>query len=157
TMLTADGCAGRRRRLREALPAPCDLILVADPQHLIYLADYAPSPFAFRANDAAALLVLGLDGATLVADNLMRPDLDAAHVDRVEALAWYEGKKSAPPRAEHFIRSALDVLARVPGRRVGVEMGRVPAGVVEGLRDARPGVEFVEVGPTLRRLRRAKD
>jgi Xaa-Pro aminopeptidase len=45
----------------------------------------------------------------------------------------------------------------MPGKRIGVELASVPAGVVEGLRAARPGVELVDLGPIIRPLRRAKD
>ena len=47
-MLTAEGCAARRERLWEALPSPCDVLVVGDPSHLTYFAGYSPSPFVFR-------------------------------------------------------------------------------------------------------------
>ena len=47
-MLTAQGCAARRERLLGAVPAGCDFLLVGSPEHLIYLADFVPSPFVFR-------------------------------------------------------------------------------------------------------------
>ena len=37
-MLTAEGCAARRQRLWGALPAGCDALIVAAPEHLIYFA-----------------------------------------------------------------------------------------------------------------------
>ena len=40
---------------------------------------------------------------------------------------------------------------------MGVELASVPAGVVEGLRAARPGLEIVDLGPIIRPLRRSKD
>jgi Xaa-Pro aminopeptidase len=156
-MLTAEGCVARRRRLWKALPGPCDLLIVADPAHLVYFADYVQSPFTFRAVDAAALLVLSPAGATLVADNLDRPFAEKAHVEEVFAPVWYEGKRSAPHRQGMLVRSALEVAGKVPGRRVGVEFGTVPAGVVEGLRAARPGLELVDLDPVVRPLKRAKD
>jgi len=33
----------------------------------------------------------------------------------------------------------------------------VPAGVVDGLRATRPGLEIVDIGPVIRSLRRSKD
>ena len=156
-MLTAEGCAARRARLWGALPRPCDLLVVADPQHLIYLANFAPSPFSFRSADAGAVLILEPGRSTLVADNLCGPYLDEAHVDEVIAPTWYDGKRSAPRRQDFLARSALDVLAGKPGRRLGVELSGVPAAVVEGLRAARPGLELVDLGPVIRPLRRAKD
>ena len=35
-MPTAEGCAGRRRRLWDALPSPCDALVINDPRHLTY-------------------------------------------------------------------------------------------------------------------------
>jgi len=156
-MLTAEGCAGRRARLWGALPRPCDLLVVGDPAHLIYLANFAPSPFSFRSADAGAVLILEPGRSTLVADNLCGPYLDEAHVDEVVAPAWYEGKRSAPRRQDFLARSALAALADRPGRCLGIEPTGVPAAVVEGLRAARPGLELVDLGPVLRPLRRAKD
>ena len=118
-MLTAEGCAARRARLWQVLPAPCDLLIVSDPKHLIYFANYAPSPFVWRSVDATALLVLEPDRATVVADNLMKPFLDRAQVDEVVAPVWYEMNRSAPHRQGVLVRSALDRLAARSNRQIG--------------------------------------
>jgi Xaa-Pro aminopeptidase len=55
------------------------------------------------------------------------------------------------------VASALGRLATMPGRRIGVELAAVPAGVVEGLRAARPQIEIIDIGPLIRPMRRAKD
>lgn len=156
-MLTAPGCASRRERLWEALPQACDLLIVGDPQHLIYFANDAQSPFVYRSADAGAMLVLEPGKSTLVGDNLVGPFLDRAHVDEVVAPTWYEGKRSAPNRRCHLVDATRDVLAGRPGRRIGVEMASVPLGLVEGLRAARPGLELVDLDPIIRPLRRSKD
>ena len=77
-MLTAEGCAARRKRLWDALPTPCDALILGDPQSLIYFANYYPSPFLFRVSDASAVLILEPDRATLVADSMLKPFLDKA-------------------------------------------------------------------------------
>ncbi|HEV3164019.1 MAG TPA: Xaa-Pro peptidase family protein [Isosphaeraceae bacterium] len=156
-MLTAQGCASRRKRLWDALPAPCDVLIVGDPSNLIYLANYAQSAFTFRSNDAGALLLLQHDHATLVADSMVQPYLEAAHVDRLHAPTWYDGLRSAPRRQTLLVQSTLEALASMPGKQVGIEASSVPIGVIEGLRSARPGLELIDIDPTLRRLRRAKD
>jgi Xaa-Pro aminopeptidase len=156
-MLTAEGCAARRNRLWGSLPAPCDLLVVGDPAHLIYFANYAPSPFVFRTVESGALLLLEPGRATLVADDMLGPFLDKAHADLVVAPVWYDGMHAAPYRQGQLVKSALDRLASMPGRRVGVELAGVPAGVVEGLRANRPGLEIVDIGPVIRLLRRSKD
>ncbi len=157
-MLTAEGCAGRRERLWKHLPEPCDLLIVGDPQDLIYLANFAISPFTFRSSDAAGLLLLTPDRSILVGDNQLKPFLDAAHVAEVVAPTWYNGQRSAPIRGELLVRSTLEVLAgQLPGLRIGADLASVPAALVEDLRASRPGLQFVEIGPTIRRLRRSKD
>ncbi len=156
-MLTAEGCAARRERLWGALSQPCDLLIVGDPAHLIYFAGYVRSPFVFRTVESGALLLLEPKKATLVGDNLLKPYLDQAFADEVVAPVWYEAKTPAAYRQGMLVESALDQLSKVPGKRIGVELAGVPSGVVEGLRAARSGVEIVDIGPTIRPLRRSKD
>ncbi|HWE40737.1 MAG TPA: Xaa-Pro peptidase family protein [Isosphaeraceae bacterium] len=156
-MPTPEGCSSRRARLWRHLPAECDLAIVADPKNLAYFANYAPSPFTFRTNDDVALLVLAPDRATLVGDDMIWPFLDEAHADEVVAPTWYDGKRSAPHRQKMLVHTTLDVLKKYPGHRVGFEPGSLPAGVVEGLRQARPGLELVDLSDAIRDLRRAKD
>ena len=156
-MLTNDGCAARRERLWGALPAACDVLVVGDPSHLTYFAGYAPSPFVFRTVESGALLILEPGRATLVADDMLGPFLDRAMVDERVAPTWYDGRHSAPYRRGQLVQSTLTRLASMPGRRIGVELAAVPAGVVEGLRAARPQLEIVDIGPLIRLLRRSKD
>jgi Xaa-Pro aminopeptidase len=156
-MLTAEGCAARRQRLWDALPTECDLLVVGDPSHLICFAGYAPSPFEFRTVESGALLLLERGRATLMADNLVQPFLERAHVDERVAPVWYAGQKSAPHRKAQLVTSVLDRLASMPGQRVGVELASVPAGVLLGLQKARPSVAITDISPIIRPLRRSKD
>jgi Xaa-Pro aminopeptidase len=156
-MLTCEGCAARRERLWHALPGECDLLIVGDPSHLIYFAGYVPSPFVFRTTESGALLVLEPGRATLVADDMLIPFLERAFVDTVVAPVWYDGTHSAPNRRHQLVETSLAHLATMPGRRVGIELSSVPAGVLEGLRSLRPGLEFVDITRLIRPLRRAKD
>jgi Xaa-Pro aminopeptidase len=156
-MLTAQGSKARRDRLWRALPAECDLLIVGDPSHLIYLAAFAPSPFVFRTVESGALLLLEPGRATLVADDMLGPFLDRAFVDEIVAPSWYDGNHSAPHRRRQLVQSALNRLATMPGKRIGVELSSVPAGVIEGLHSARPGLETIDIATFLRKLRRAKD
>src|SRR4051794_37293517 len=156
-MLIAEGCAARRARLWDALPAGCDLLIVGEPEHLVYFAGYQPSPFVFRTVESSALLLLERDRATLVGDNLLGPYLERSSVDEVIAPTWYEGKRSAPHRRGQLVATALDAPSTPPGNGGGVELSGVPSGVIEGLRAARPALELVALGPVIRPLRRAKD
>jgi Xaa-Pro aminopeptidase len=156
-MLTAEGCAARRQRLWDALPAECDILVVGDPAHLIYFAGYAPSPFEFRSNESGALLLLERDRATLVADNLLLRFVEQAHVDERIAPVWYAGQTSAPHRRAQLVTTVLGRLAGMPGQRLGIELASVPAGVALGLHTARPGVEINDISTIIRPLRRSKD
>ena len=156
-MLTAQGSKLRRTRLWRALPVECDLLLVADPSHLTYLAAFIPSPFVFRTVESGALLILQPERATLVGDDMLGPFLDRAFVDEIVAPTWYDGNHSAPHRRMKLVESTLIRLAEMPGKRIGVELSSVPAGVIEGLSSARSGLEVVDIAPIIRTLRRSKD
>lgn len=156
-MLTAEGCAARRRRLWNALPTECDLLLVGDPSHLIYFANYVPSPFVFRTVESGALLILEPGRSILVADDMLGPFLERAHVDERFAPTWYDGRHTAPYRRGLLVQSALERLETIPGRRIGVELACVPAGLIEGLRAERSDLEIEDIGPLIRPMRRAKD
>ena len=111
----------------------------------------------FRTVESGALLLLEPGRATLVADDMLGPFLDRAFVDEVVAPCWYDGNHSAPHRRRQLVESTLNRLARMPGKRIGVELSSVPAGVIEGLRSARTGLEIIDIAPIIRQLRRAKD
>jgi Xaa-Pro aminopeptidase len=97
------------------------------------------------------------DKATLIADDMLGPFLTDAHADEVVAPTWYDGKHSAPERRGLLVKTALEHLAaKCPGTRVGVELGAVSAGVVEGLTMTRRGLEVVDLSPLIRPLRRKK-
>jgi len=157
-MLTREGCERRRKRLWETLPEKPDWIVLSDPQHLFYLANFWVSPFVFRANDAGAVLILGRDGlSTLVADNLLSGFAEKAFVSETVLPVWYRGAESASQREAQLVRSALDRLSRCAGTHLGVELASVPAGVIEGLREQRPGLRFTSVDAALFALRRRKE
>jgi Xaa-Pro aminopeptidase len=156
-MLSADGCKSRQRRLWNALPAPCDALVIGDPQHLVYFTNYYQSPFLFRSVEAAALAVLEPGRATLVGDNLLEPFVAEAHVDAAACPTWYDGRRSTPHRGNLLVRTALGVLEGIGVKRVGVELSRVPAGLIESLRATQPGLEIIDLDPLIRPLRRAKD
>lgn len=156
-MLTPEGIAARRERLWGALPRPCDALIITDPSHLIYFANFATSPFEFRAIDACASLILWPDRSLLVADNLLKPYAQQALVDEFLSPIWYEGKRSAGHRSSLLVETTLEAVASRPGRVLGLELASVPAGLVEGLRTRRADLECLNLDPIIRPLRRAKD
>jgi Xaa-Pro aminopeptidase len=148
-MLTSEGCAARRRRLWDALPEPCDALVLTEPESLVYFANYSPSPFVFNTLESAAALLLRPDRSILVGDNLLRPFLDSSRVDEVVALEWYSGKKSAPSRRLSLCNEVASRCLTFASRpRLGVE-SRSIAGV------SGSGVQVLD--PLMRRLRRTKD
>lgn len=153
-MLTKEGCQQRRRRFWDALPTKPDVVLVADPQHLFYFANYMHSPFVFRSNDAGAVLMMYPDGrAVLVADSMVKLFCDQAFVDDVVAPVWYDGKHTAPHREALLVHTVLDQFKTGTRKHIGMELSQVPAGVLHGL----PGAEIVDVDAVIHAMKRKKD
>ena len=138
-MLTAEGCKARRKRLFDRLAEKPDVAVISDPQHLMYFANYWPSPFVFRAVNAGAVLLLTRDGGSvLVADNLQTAFADKAHVDEKVLPVWYRSIEWAPPHGEFLVRNALDRLLKMKPASVAYQGDKVPAGLIEGLRAGLP-------------------
>ena len=146
--LTPEGCAARRDRLWQAQPEPCDVLVITAPESLVYLANYAPSPFVFNSVEAAAALVLWPDRSILIGDNLLQPFLERSCVDEVVDLDWYTGRKSAPPRRIRLAEGVAEQLSLRSAHRLGVEslgLGSLAAS------------RLCVLDPVIRKLRRAKD
>ena len=157
-MLTAAGCATRRQRLWDTAAAHgCAALVIGQPAHLVYFANYLPSPFEFRTNESAALLVMQPGKTTLVADSMLDPYTGEAHVDAVASYTWYDGQTGTRPRPVRLVEEMQYQLSEIAGNKFGIELASVPAGVVEGLRTTRPGVEIVDLSEVIRPMRRAKD
>ncbi len=111
-MLSAEGCRQRRLRFWQELdPKPeSDHIRLADPIHLMYLANFYVDPFSLGAG-FGGYLILRKDGhATLIHDNRLPRSVEQAHVDERKVVIWYDGQSPA-----HGLRQ-LAVLDRVnPG------------------------------------------
>ena len=107
-MLTAEGCHQRRLRLWERLdPAPdSDHLRLADPLHLIYLANFHVDPFSLGAG-FGGFLILRQDGkAKLIYDDRMPPSVEAAHVEERVIVPWYDGQSMARgPRQLALLRA----------------------------------------------------
>lgn len=157
-MLTAEGCQSRRQRLWNAIKADLDWILIGDPQHQMYLANYYADPFVFRSVNSASVLLLHRDGRSiLVADSMVKQFAELALVDVVLTPTWYDGHHSAPQRATFLVQNVLKTLSEEGGTRFGIESGRLPAGITEGLRLANSKSEFIAIDPVIHRMKRQKD
>ena len=69
TMLTLEGCLARRSHLWNALPAELEWVLIADPRHVQYLANFLVQPLSFSGGERAWLLLERSGKATLLGDN----------------------------------------------------------------------------------------
>lgn len=157
--LTAEGCRSRRERLWQALAATggpaLAAVVLAQPEHLNYLAGFRIEPFSFRSAEAAALLVLTPDRAVIVTDNLVAPHAEAAYVDTVVAPVWYEAVQPAGPRRLALAQAAATSIARLVGSGLVACDAATPqaalAGIAARARSAPP------IDPILAGLRRCKD
>ena len=97
-MLTAEGCRRRRQRLWQRLdPLPDgDYLLLTDPIHLTYLANFWVDPFSLGAGFGGALLLRQDGRAKLLHDNRLPKSVEQAHVEERRVVPWYDGQ--APGR-----------------------------------------------------------
>ena len=93
-MLTADGCRGRRQRFWQELgPLPAhDHLLLADPLHLMYLANFFVDPFSLGAGFRGYLLLRKDVQAKLIHDNRLPNSVEEAHVEERRVVPWYDGQ-----------------------------------------------------------------
>lgn len=160
-MLTEAGCKSRRERLFSRLPADIEWVLVADPRHVMYLANFWVQPISFS-NGERAMVLLERDGkATLLGDNFaVRSAATEPYVDDEIVTPWYDHKHSTTNR-DHALLAALKQVAPViSGKRGVLEGESCPAGAIDVLGehavvDVSGG--DLDVGNTLRHLRRQKD
>lgn len=140
-MLTAEGCTARRRRLLERVK-PAGPLVLGDPLHLRYFANFHVDPFSLGA-DFGALLVLKPDGhATLHYDARTPKSWEGAFADEKTAVKWYDGiSPGNGPR-----RTILRPIAEQAGGRVhdslGDEMCALIHGVASELRRAKDDDEI---------------
>lgn len=156
-MLTDHGCRERRERFWSSVPEDVEWAVVTDPAHLVYFANFFPSPFVFNSQRAGAALLLGRDGtAALVADNVQQSFLDAAFATEKIASLWYRCVESASRRDELLVRTLLDRVRVSGGRSFGVEQPYCPTAIIEGLRAFCNDARVSDVSAVIHRMRRAK-
>jgi Xaa-Pro aminopeptidase len=154
TMLTESGCQQRRQRLWDAFEIKPELILIVNPKHLFYFANYVQSPFIFRSNDAGAALLLHADGnAILIADSMSKGFAETAHVDETVLPVWYDGHHSAPQREAFLVDNVLKEIGKNKWRQLGLEFSAVPAGILAGL----GSIQTTNIDSIILDLKRSKD
>lgn len=93
-MLTAEGCRQRRLRLWQQLDPPpeTDHLRLADPIHLMYLANFHVDPFSLGAGFGGYLIVRKDGQARLIHDNRLPKSVEQAHVEERRVVMWYDGQ-----------------------------------------------------------------
>ena len=170
-MLTKDGCLARRARLWKVVPEHIEWLLVADPRHVHYLANFWVQPLSFSAGERGWLLLEREHGATLLADNFtIRSGAGEPFVDREVAETWYDHKHSVINRDHALLAALKSVADRLYGREGAVEAEWLPVGAFEilGLDHEEHSISRepgdppsksapVDLGTAIRRLRRRKE
>jgi Xaa-Pro aminopeptidase len=136
-MLTVEGCRKRRLDLCERLKSAVagDRLLLADPIHLMYLANFHADPFSLGA-DYGGLLELRRDGsATLWHENRLPKSVEEAHVDERKVVTWYDGQ--SPGNGPRRLALAEQIAAGREFRihdRVGDPLAALVIGTLAGMR-----------------------
>lgn len=93
-MLSADRCLKRRQRLWQQLDPPPehDYLVLSDPIHLMYLANFWVDPISLGAG-FPGFLILRKDGqAKLLYDNRLPKSVNQAHVEEMRPVMWYDSQ-----------------------------------------------------------------
>ncbi len=141
-MLSATGCLQRRQRFWQRLDPPpdSDHLILSDPLHLVYLANFWVDPISHGAGFPGYLLLRKDGQAKLLRDNRMPGTVQQAHVEEVRVIPWYDGQ--APARGPR----QLACLEAVNPSRGGLRI------------HDRPGDPYAPtVVNTLAQMRRQKD
>src|SRR5947209_7275194 len=92
-MLSAEGCRQRRERFwQQAAFLSQDAVLLGQPFHLMYLANFHVDPFSLGGGFGGALLLRRDGHATLIHDNRLPASVKEAHVDATQVIPWYDGQ-----------------------------------------------------------------
>ena len=170
-MLTQAGCLARRERLWNSIPEIADWVLVADPRHVQYLANFWVEPLSFSGGERGLLLLERSGQATLLADNFaFRSAAHEPYIDREIIEDWYDHRRSVRNR-DHALRNAVRRIADELRERPGlIEAEWLPVSAWMALDVQREsyseseadhsqdnGDDELDLGTILRRLRRHKE
>jgi Xaa-Pro dipeptidase len=142
-MLTSDGCRARRARVWDALRDRTDVpaLVLADPLHLRYLANFYVDPFSLGA-DFGGLLVIRRDGhATLYHDRRLPESVKTAHADQIEVVIWYDGQSAGEGPRRLALRPAVEANGGRIHDTLADPLGPTIATVIGDLRRAKDADE----------------
>lgn len=96
-MLTAEGCRRRRERLWAKLDPPpeSDYLLLADPIHLVYFANYWVDPISLGAGFPGYVMIRKDGHAKLLHENKAPRSTALAHAEENRSIVWYDGQAPA--------------------------------------------------------------
>jgi Xaa-Pro aminopeptidase len=131
-MLTAEGCRKRRQRFWQRLDPkpPGGAVVLAEPIHLAYLANFYVDPFSLGAGFGGLLVVRDGGHATLIHDSRVPKSVEQAHVDENQNVTWYDGKSPGKGLRQLMAWQALE--AAHPGQEVHDQPGSRWAPAVVG-------------------------
>jgi Xaa-Pro dipeptidase len=131
-MLTADGCRQRRLRFWQVLDAKpdADYLLLADPIHLVYLANCWVDPISLGAWFRAYLLLRKDGYAKILHDDRLPKSVEEARVDERRSVPWYDGL--APAQGPRQLAVLNDVNPSHAGLRIHDRPGDPLAASVVG-------------------------
>jgi Xaa-Pro aminopeptidase len=156
-LLSAEGCRERRQRLWSRLDPPpdSDYLLLADPMHLMYLANFHVDPFSLGAGFGGCLLVRQDGKAKLIHDNRLPASVEAAHVEDRRIVEWYDG--NSPGKGPRQLALLESVNPHGSGLRIHDRPGDpYAATVIRALADMRRRKDADEID-LLRRCMRATE
>jgi Xaa-Pro aminopeptidase len=156
-MLSAEGCRQRRQRFWQQLDPPpdSDYLILSDPIHLVYLADFWVDPFSLGAGFRGYLLVRSDGHAKLIHDNRLPKSVERAHVDQRRVASWYDGQ--SPGQGPRQLAPLGEVNPSGKGLRIHDRVGDPYAPtVIHTLADMRRVKDADEL-EALRRCMKATD
>ncbi|WP_437202946.1 M24 family metallopeptidase [Planctomicrobium sp. SH664] len=166
-MLTLEGCLARRQRLWDLLPQAIEWVLIADPRHVQYLANFWVQPLSFSTGERGLLLLERNGRATLLGDNFsLRSATNAPYADREIVTTWYDHQHSVVNRDHALFKALSDVAGDLRGRKGLVEAEWLPLGAAvlldpgsyEFSANQEAGASVLtDLGTILRSLRTRKD
>ncbi len=157
-MLTREGCLSRRARLWNVVPSDVEWLLIADPRHVKYLANFWIPPFSFSGGERV-LLLLERDGkATLLGDNFsLKSSMGEAFVDKEVVEKWYDHQHSVTNRDCVLFGAVSQVAGKLKGRVGAIEAEWLPVGALEAIGGGDIRLSNISLGSELRTLRRRKE
>lgn len=157
-MLTKEGCLTRRTRLWDVVPSDVEWLLITDPRHVKYLANFWIPPFSFSGGERA-LLLLERDGkATLLGDNFsLKSGVGEAIVDAEVVEKWYDHQHSVANRDHILFRAVSQIANKLKGRIGAIEAEWLPVGALDAIGGGDVRLSNISLGSELRTLRRRKE